>query len=111
MRKNCKDTMIAEAHRNPEYARMSSKQLANFIDADQTTISVWRRKMYDTVSMFESRIHSRASKDKPSKDLTDDYELICNRFDKLSEAYIDLSNKLKQLENRSWLSRLFNLKG
>lgn len=50
MRKNCKDNMIAEAHRNPEYAAMSAKKLATIIDAEQTTISKWRRRMKDIVT-------------------------------------------------------------
>ena len=50
MRKNCKDQLIAEAHRNPEYAAMPAKKLATIIDADQTTISKWRRRMKDIVA-------------------------------------------------------------
>lgn len=129
MRKDCKDNLIAEAHRNPEYAKMSAVKLAKIIDADQSTISVWRRRMKETTSLF--KVHkTKQSEEKNKFDALSDRlresyikELReeISRLDKdlsqykyshkiLDDLLTEKNAYIEKLESRSWIQRLFNSK-
>lgn len=126
MRKNCKDSLIAEAHRNPEYASMSAKKLATVIDADQTTISAWRRRMKKTVSMYKTNITKNDMKDPLiaayAKSKSIDWETLAKKLQAALSAQIKETDGLEkliaahqqriyELESRTWFQRVFNLKG
>jgi len=97
-----KDDLIAEAHKNPEYATMSAKQLATIIDADQSTISVWRRKVRDMAAGW--RCHGNTLKagvtvESVRKNWEEKYASLDKQYDYIADRLIDMAKKADKHRN------------
>ena len=102
MRKNCKDNLIAEAHRNPEYAAMPAKKLATIIDADQTTISKWRRRMKDIVAAPKrSRImQPKVTVDSVRRKWEEKYAHLNRQYEALADRLVEMARNADMHRNK-----------
>lgn len=140
-----KQGIIAEAHKNQEYAAMSARKLSSIINVSQPVISAWRRKVKKAVVLC-ANLQPKARKLKPKVTVAsvrrkweEKYAALNRQYEWLGEQHIEmakkadyhcnnekslegrlykarkeieaLKNQVIELENRSWISRLFNLKG
>lgn len=101
MRKDCKDNLIAEAHNNPEYAKMSAKKLANFIDADQTTISKWRRKIKNIAYGINIKaLHSELTIESVRKNWEKKYAALNRQYDALADRLVEMAKNADKHRNK-----------
>lgn len=140
-----KQQIVAQAHKNPEYASLSARKLAPIIGVSQPVISSWRKKEFykriakDNPDAAKKHGITRDGRKLPPKvtvasvrrkweekyaALNRQYEYIAgqliemaknadrhrNNEKELNNEVIDLKTKIGQLEKKSWISRLFNLK-
>lgn len=147
-----KQQIVAEAHKNPEYAAMSARKLCPIIGVSQPVISKWRRTQ--RLKEFAANNPAAAKKFGVSKTgrilkakvtvasvrrkWEEKYAALNRQYEWLGEQHIEmakkadyhcnnekslegrlykarkeieaLKNQVIELENRSWISRLFNLK-
>ena len=100
----CKDDLIAAAHKNPEYAAMSSKKLATLIDADQSTISVWRKKMRDMALGWRfhgaNAIKLDADVLTVRKNWEEKYAALSRQYDYLAERLVVMAKNADKHRNR-----------
>lgn len=102
MRKDCKDSLIAEAHKNPEYAKMTARQLASVIDASQPVISKWRRKMRamtDTYSTRNRVLQQKVTVDSVRRKWEEKYMALSRQYDYLSDRLVEMAKNADKHRN------------
>lgn len=114
MRKNCKDNLIADAHRNPEYASMPAKRLATIIDADQTTISKWRRRMRDALGVSKPRKtwSEQVTVDSVRRKWEEKYAHLNRQYEALADRLVEMAKNADKHRNneKSMEGRLNHLR-
>lgn len=135
-----KQHIVAKAHENPKYAAMSGRELSKAIGVCQPAISKWRKANFNKPVVKVTIEKTRPTRRLPAKvtvasvkrkweekyaALNKQYEWLADRHVEMARAadahrnneknllneIIDLKTKIGKLENKSWLFRLFNLKG
>lgn len=98
-----KDDLIAEAHKNPEYAAMPAKKLAELIDADQTTICKWRRKMKAVTESFGGRgrvLKPKVTVDSVRRKWEEKYAALNKQYDYLADRLVEMAKNADKHRNR-----------
>lgn len=146
MGRTSKASIIAKAHKNPEYAAMSAKKLAPVIGVSQTTISLWRKRKAVEKIVKEGRVlQPKVTVASVKRKWEEKYMALSKQYDYLADRLIEMAknadkhyNREKELEievahkafqfdaalssvehyrsllakeKKSWIKRLFNLKG
>ena len=134
-----KQEIIADAHRNPEYAAMSARKLARIIDVSQPVISKWRRENFGKpvcevefdISKPKRKLPAKVTVASVRRRWEEKYAALNRQYEWLAKQHIGLAKKadahrnnekalrleisllnekIDNAEKKSWIQRLFNSK-